>query len=138
MDAEEVSDFEPGEVGASLEVVEVDLGGDEGGVAEEAGDGAEVVAGLFAEHGGGVAQGVDGDAGGVEAGAAGVLFEKSSDQAHGERRIYMNRLYVREAAGVVVEGSKDRVGGLDGILAAGGVKIRFDRLPDRKRELVKA
>ena len=36
---------------------------------EEAGDGFDIFTSLFAQHGGGVAQGVDGDAAGVEAGA---------------------------------------------------------------------
>ena len=74
VEAEEVGDFKPGGVVAAFDVVEVDLGDGESGVAEEAGDGFEVVAGFFAEHGGGVAQGVDGDVGGVEAGQARIFF----------------------------------------------------------------
>jgi hypothetical protein len=48
---------------------------------EEGGDLLDIVAGLLAEHGGGVAQGVDGDVIGIQTSTAGVLLDQAPDLA---------------------------------------------------------
>ena len=59
VEAEEGGDFNPRGIGLAFQAVEIDLGGGETGVTEESRDLVKVIAGLLAQHGGGVAQGVD-------------------------------------------------------------------------------
>ena len=76
-------DFEPGGVLTTFDLVEVDLGDGKAGMGEEAGDGLEVVAGFFAEHGSGVAQSVDGDTLRVQTGKADIFLEQATDHPGG-------------------------------------------------------
>jgi hypothetical protein len=57
--AKQSGDFNPGGIGLAFQAVEIDLGGGQAGMAEEGRDLVEVISGLLAQHGGGVAQGVD-------------------------------------------------------------------------------
>jgi len=72
--------------------VEVDLGDGKAGMSEEAGDGLEVVAGLFAEHSSGMAQGVDSDALRVQTGKADIFLEQATDHLGRDWANYRLRL----------------------------------------------
>ena len=62
----------------------------------------EVVAGFFAEESCGVAEGVDGDMGGIDTGAVEVFFEKAADHLGGEWRLRSIRLDIWKIESIVV------------------------------------
>ena len=69
----------------------------------------DVVAGLITQHGGGVAQGVDGDPGGVEAGTAGVFLEEATYLASGEGTVGIpgGGVHIWQPGGFIGKGGKD-------------------------------
>ncbi len=83
VEAEQSRDFNPRGIGLAFQAVEVDLGGGQTGMTEEIRDLVEVISGLLAQHGGGVAQGVDADALGVKAGFVGIALDEAGDEAGG-------------------------------------------------------
>src|SRR5574343_650754 len=118
--SQQLFDFGPGDVLPDFAGLQVDLGDGQAGVGQVLLDDERVVASLAAEHGGGVAQGVGGDLGRVDADADGALADDLIDHA----------------GGVVGEGGPDVVVGADGVEAAGGAQVIEDGLVGGHGELV--
>jgi hypothetical protein len=67
----------------TFNLMEIDLGDGEAGMVEELGNGFEVFTGFHPKHGGGVAEGVNGNAAGIETCSIGVAFEQLADKTIG-------------------------------------------------------